>query len=606
LDFTTCTQCQPRWKITCTQGKIKKEKYIEMKNVVFKVKNIPFFYFPYLRYPLNQDGRATGILFPRFGTSSVRGFFLLNSFFWAIKPNVDLTIGVDYYGKAGIGLSEEFRYLFNSLEGEAKFYFFKNKASVILPTGTEPTQGKFYSYSKSDYYIKMFHKQRINFLNTRITAVVDRQSDANFLRLFSNNFESIMNRISKTSLSINSSYRNIKFAASASQNDTYYTWQDESWSLRYLPTVSLNINQQKLWKIPGYFSLDTSYSSISRKGTSLEEDNGIFIDNIKSKRLSINPQYSLRLVNAPWMSSSIRLISKNSFYPTSLEPGTETIINKKLYLGYFSSYLDLKGPTFSKIYEFRNSKLKHLITPGITIRYVTKIKPETRSRLIPIDNFDFPDYSSVNFSLTTRLLSKPNQSKSPTEILSYTISQDYYFDPAEANRYRQVNGKYPEFSELTNTLRLRLIKYFTTDATLVLNHYAKTPKSIFQRFSRIYLGIGYSNKNSFVNGKFYFSKYTSLYDLSDSSLSYLNRQTIGGDLRLNIPNFPIKVNSIVDYDITDKIFRSATFKVSYDYQCINLNAELKLYKYGNRIEKQFDFGITFGNFGMVKDMLGID
>jgi len=84
-----------------------------MSNVLFKIKKIPVFYVPYLRYPLTDTGRATGFLFPGIGRSNLRGFFLFNSFYWNIKPNVDLTLGLDYYGKAGIGINEEFRYLFN-------------------------------------------------------------------------------------------------------------------------------------------------------------------------------------------------------------------------------------------------------------------------------------------------------------------------------------------------------------------------------------------------------------------------------------------------------------------------------------------------------------
>ena len=66
LDFTSCTQIFPRWRITSRRGKIIKEKYIEMHDVLFRIKNIPVFYLPYLRYPIQKDGRATGLLFPKF------------------------------------------------------------------------------------------------------------------------------------------------------------------------------------------------------------------------------------------------------------------------------------------------------------------------------------------------------------------------------------------------------------------------------------------------------------------------------------------------------------------------------------------------------------
>ncbi len=125
LDFTSCTQCKPRWKITCSKGKIKKEKYIAMSHVLFKIKNIPVLYLPYLRYPVNKNGRSTGLLFPKIGSNAMKGFFLSNSLYWAISENTDLTLNFDYFSKAGIGAGEEFRYLFNNTEGNVQFYFFK-------------------------------------------------------------------------------------------------------------------------------------------------------------------------------------------------------------------------------------------------------------------------------------------------------------------------------------------------------------------------------------------------------------------------------------------------------------------------------------------------
>ncbi len=603
IDFTTCSQCVPRWKITCSKGKIKKEKYIEMSNIVLKIKKVPIFYLPYMRYPLNPDGKATGFLFPRLGRSDLRGFFIMNSFFWDIKPNLDLTLGVDYFSKAGIGTSQELRYLFNNVSGNIKFYYFKYKNGVILPKGTTPTSNTFYTYNNSDYYLTADHKQSLSFLNTKIIAKVDKQSDANFLRLFSSNFDSILRRTSGSSISISSSLKNMKFSASASQNDTYYTFSNESRTLRYLPVVTFNLNQQKIWKLPGYLSLDLSYASIKRQGKSYEADDVIYTTDIQTNRLNINPSYRLRLIDVPWLNTLLSFSAKNSFYPKSIDPETDEIVNKPLHLSYQTVVLDFKGPVFSKIFEFKNSKLKHLINPGITIQYVTKVNPEKRAQLIPVDNFDNPDYSYVGFYFTTRLLGKTSTQKSPTELLSYTISQDYYFDPKEANRNRQVNGVYPSFSELRNTLRLRLFKYFSVDATVNFNHYATTAPTFLDRFSRLNLSIAYTNKKSPIYGSFNYSRYINMYN---TEKDYFNRDTIGGSLNVDVPGFPLKLDSKVYYDLTDKVFRNASFKISFDYQCIYFNTELKLYKYQNRIETQFDIGITLGNLGMVKDFLGLD
>jgi lipopolysaccharide assembly outer membrane protein LptD (OstA) len=588
LHFTSCSQCVPRWKITCARGKIKKEKYIEMKHTIFKIKKIPVFYFPYIRYPVNKDGRATGILIPNIGNSSIRGFFLLNSFFWAIKSNVDLTLNFDYYAKAGIGAAEEFRYLFRNMDGNIKFYFFKYKEDNIL--GTD---------SASDYLLNINHKQKINFLNTRLNVTIDRQSDANFLRLFSNDFDAVLRRISRSSVSINSSISNLKFSFSASQNDTYYTFADRSSTVRYLPSVRINLNQQKIWKLPGYLSLSASYSTVNRVGKSYEEDEEKLLTDITSTRMSLSPSYTLSLLKFPWLSTNLILQSRHSFYPKSRDPEDKKIIlDEPLNLQYMSALLTLKGPVFSKIFEFRNSKIKHLIEPKITFRYVTQVDDEIKARLITVDYSDFPSYSYVGFSLTTRLLYKSARSTSASarEIFSYVVKQDYYFDPALANRNRQIEGVFPEFSQLTNTIRMRPSKGFSLDASLIYNYYRT-------EFTRVRLSLSYKNKKNSINGNFFYTSYINQYAKPDY---VMNREGIGGKLNFNIPRFPLKFKTNVNYDITDGEFRMGSFVLTYDYQCIQFKGELRLFRYSGRVETQFNFGVSFGNLGMVKDFLGIE
>ena len=530
---------------------------------------------------------------PNFGTSSVRGFFLLNAFYWAITKNLDLTLGVDYYAKAGLGLSQEFRYLFRFMEGEVKFYYFNYKQDNVLNTD-----------STSDYFLKMKHRQNINFLNTRISVDIDRQSDANFLRLFSNNFDSVLTRISRSSVSLSSSFANVKFSMGYMQNDTYYTFSDKSSSVKYLPKISLNWNHQKLWFLPGYFSVDSSYSTISRVGKSYQEDEEKLLTDISSTRMSINPSYSLNLIKLPWLGASLSLSSRNTFYPKSRDPNEKevVIVDEPLHLGYQLADVSIKGPVFAKIFEFRNSKFKHLIEPKIVFRYTTKVAQEDRDRLIPVDSFDYPSYSFVRFELGTRLLYKSKRDdssgrpSSPVEILSFTIRQEYYFDAQLANRDRMINGVYPEFSQLENTLRVRPFKNFSFDASLIYNHYR-------DEFTRSRISLSYNNSKSFISGSFFYDTYINQYAKPDYEL---NRETIGGKLNLEIPRFPLRFSSNINYDITDGEFRLGSFLLSYDYQCIQIRGELKLFRYSGRVETQFNFGIAFGNLGQVKDFLGIE
>ena len=582
MAFTSCSQLVPRWKLICRKGKIKKEKYIDMKSVVLKIKNIPVFYFPYLRYPIK--GRSTGFLFPRFGHSSSKGYIVCNAFYWDIKPNLDLTLYLDRYSELGTGFAEEFRYLFDKMAGSFKYYRFQYNKN----TDSRPESG-------FDYYLKAKHIQSIKFLNTKFVVSIDKQSDPSFLRIFDNSFERILRANFKSSVYMTSNISNLNLSVRASKQETFYTFNNTSYKTEYFPSLTVNLNQQKIWKLPGYFTINTAFERVKRVGKSYEEQ-PVYTSDISSQRIKIIPSYTLNLFKLPWLATTINLQSNQTIYAKSRDLGTKEIVDESLHLQYNTGSINIKGPGFYKIYDFSKTKIKHLIEPQINFRYVTKYSDEDRQRLVTVDYLDYQSYSYVSFSLTSRLLHRSIlNDNSPVEILSFTISQKYYFDPAEANMYRKINGEYPEFSELRNGIRFRPSKYLSLDASIVYNYYIK-------KFSRLNVNLSYNNKDSFLKGSVGYSSYKNPY-ITNPNYRF-NRDVIRGNLDFDLPGFPIKLKSGIDYDITNKEFVYGSVMAIFDFQCIKINAEMKIFSWFGRSETQFRFGVSFGNLGMVSDFMG--
>lgn len=109
-NLTTCEASVPSWKFGAEELDVTLEEYATGKNVVFYVKDIPVFYFPYLIVPVKRE-RQSGLLFPRFGTSSKRGVFADIPFYWAISPSQEAIINLDAQTKRGVGLGLDYRYL---------------------------------------------------------------------------------------------------------------------------------------------------------------------------------------------------------------------------------------------------------------------------------------------------------------------------------------------------------------------------------------------------------------------------------------------------------------------------------------------------------------
>lgn len=111
-ELTTC-QCEsgaPDWSISGGQVDLTLEGWAEVRDGVFKIKDVPVFYIPYGLIPVREQ-RQSGFLFPRFGISNRRGFQYVQPFFWAIDKSQDLTLTFDLESSARIGLIGDYRYM---------------------------------------------------------------------------------------------------------------------------------------------------------------------------------------------------------------------------------------------------------------------------------------------------------------------------------------------------------------------------------------------------------------------------------------------------------------------------------------------------------------
>ena len=109
--FTSCVQPTPRWEMTSGSFTLNLDEYMLMKNMVLEVKGVPVFYLPIMYFPVQDDGRATGLLMPTYGTSTYRGTSLSNAFFWALGRSQDATFYHDWFTSRGQGAGAEYRYV---------------------------------------------------------------------------------------------------------------------------------------------------------------------------------------------------------------------------------------------------------------------------------------------------------------------------------------------------------------------------------------------------------------------------------------------------------------------------------------------------------------
>lgn len=114
IDNATYTTCEPgsnAWRLVSSKVDINPETGIaHAKHVRLEVKDIPVFYAPWLRFPIDER-RASGLLFPVIEFGEDNGFDYAQPIYLNLAPNYDATITPRYIQERGPMLETEFRHL---------------------------------------------------------------------------------------------------------------------------------------------------------------------------------------------------------------------------------------------------------------------------------------------------------------------------------------------------------------------------------------------------------------------------------------------------------------------------------------------------------------
>jgi lipopolysaccharide assembly outer membrane protein LptD (OstA) len=571
-NITSCTQPAPRWQFTCSRANIKRDDYMEMWNAVFKIKKIPIFYLPYMRYPLNRD-RATGFLMPQGGYSGQKGIFYSQGFYWTMKRNMDATFNLDYFGDRGLGGGIEYRYLFSEgTGGRLNLYYFRfNKKAPA-------------EYPENAYIVRFKHNQSLP-SNFNIVADVDYQSSFDFLREFDNDFRRavVSNRRSQVYISRAWSFYN--FNMRISRFETYYSQSDDSIIRKNTPQIGFSSTKMKIIS-PFYFSFTSLFDSWEYGWESAYEKD----KQRRSQSLAFSPAITVPFTSIPWLTLNSSVSSNFGYYFKSYAPGTSKVVNDPFLSLNFALNLELTGPVFSKIFYNAQGtpKLKHVIEPVFSYRYES---PVSQSDRIIAQRFFYTNHYA-RYGLVNHFLIKKNNM--PREICTLGLYQSYYFDPENSPlANQQFEGKLLQFSDVSGYFRFYPGTRYSVDFSASYNTYYKT-------FSRLRLGANMGNINDPLFLKVNWYKSISPY----REFTRMSRHQIGLYGGVKIPKLSLEALADLDFNIIEGEMLYSAVALVYHYQCIDFKAELKVFYFRDKPETQFRFSFELGNIGKTTDILG--
>ena len=146
--YSTCEPGDSSWKLITDQIEIDQDSgWATVKNARLDVKDIPIFFFPYLKVPIDQR-RSSGLLFPDININTENGLDITQPIYWNLAPNYDATIAPRVIEHRGFGLEAKFRYLnkwsINSFSGAflGNDSGGRNDDDIDLITGLRPFEGE--------------------------------------------------------------------------------------------------------------------------------------------------------------------------------------------------------------------------------------------------------------------------------------------------------------------------------------------------------------------------------------------------------------------------------------------------------------------------------
>jgi LPS-assembly protein len=168
-------------------------------DAVMTMYGVPFFYTPYMSFPLNND-RQSGFLYPYFEHTGEAGYQFRIPYYFNLAPNYDATLIPRYYSLRGSMLSGEARYLFPKTNGIFQFEYLPNDLyndQKITPTSFD-TQG-------TQRYLLRFVNNTSLWPQWSLNTNIMRASDENYLHDFGDDLYSVSTSFLYSSIYLNGS-----------------------------------------------------------------------------------------------------------------------------------------------------------------------------------------------------------------------------------------------------------------------------------------------------------------------------------------------------------------------------------------------------------------
>ncbi len=382
---TTCELPRPKWTFNAHKVVVDVGGNAQVYRSSFRIRDVPVFYFPFAAFPTERLGRKSGFLIPSFGRSSTKGTILGDAAYWAINRSMDATAGAEYYSQRGWAQRGQFRARPSDDSYVNLTYF-----GVI---DRKHQGGEDVTLSGEGRFLQNF----------RAVANIDYLSSFVFRLAFSETFTQAINSEVKSQTFLSKTSHGFSYNGLVERYQNFESSQNgDVITILHAPSLALSTADRRLAHTPFYWSFDSAIEGLARS------EPGFHTGNLLG-RLDLTPTLSLPLSLRGW-SMRPELALRNTVYTQQLLPvagGIGIARNQAIDRKALEGSVEIRPPSLSRIFDHAilGRKLKHVIEPRITYRYVTGV--DNFSNILRFDARDIlSDTNEVEYGVINRLYSK--------------------------------------------------------------------------------------------------------------------------------------------------------------------------------------------------------
>lgn len=526
---TTCDYDKPHYRMKASDIYIYPGDKVVTKNIVFYLREVPVFYWPYYSKSLKDD-RSPWTFVPgynnKFGKYLLTGYtmWIENFLGGKFRP----TLKLDYYEKRGIagGLYGKYGYK-DKIQALIRSYLINDKAYKSGKETIEKTRGRF----------SMDYAQKIT-TDIRGVAEINLLSDPDIIKeYFKDEFKNEIQTENYINFSKTTQWYQLSLMTKKRLN-SFYT------DLEKLPELTFNLLQLRVGKTNLLYVCNASVGYLAQKFarvTGGKDYSAARFDTLHQLSypdkyfgwLNITPRIGTRQTywnkrakwetdtssttqtkpTPPGAKTGVTVTTAITSTPTSttttkttttVDPVTTTIA-KNITTKSMSEWA--KGTwrsvyftgaevttKISRVFDFKNEywdidQLRHVIEPRVNYVYQTEPTVLSENLLGFGDLVEKNDYFA--YGLRNKLQTRRN--KTAWNLIDFDVTMNYY---PEQYLVSEITGERRNFSHIISTLQLRPFDWILWDMDADWDQYTKqletyNTEMVFYKDDKISFGVGY-------------------------------------------------------------------------------------------------------------------